>query len=1085
MLMTNKNRLSLFFILLIFLVPILGTILPTKVYAAASGKWISDSKIEVSGDTKYNGTYINKSGDNSDALIRDTDTGYCVKEAQHLFNSDDADKLYKSDHVIRDVSGDKTSAKLNTYEAVAVTSQGTELSSDDFGNMSTSELGQISLIRCVRRDGPTSITLSEVSQATIEYVWLDEANIEKTDGKRLYVKDGSKFIWTKDGNSCKEYITTSGIGSGTLFYDGDKKVNGDCEYKKKPITLGSSTNATKAAGTGTTKSGETTGDLAALADEEPSCENGGGEWSWILCPALRIASSFVSFVDEKLNELLTLPSSYYESREVELAWSRMRNLAYAILIPIMLVMILATALGFDFISAYTFKKAMPRLVVAILFIALSLEITRFLVVLTNDVGQGVLGLITSSFNGAKDVTLASLFDPGGVTGGLFTGAVVVGGVIAVGLIPVLLLFLVSAGLAIAVAVLALAFRQMLLIAFMVIAPLAILAWIFPGNDKLWKLWWNAFTKLLILFPLIMFLIGAGRGFAALVQSTSSSNANPLDDDFVITILKLAAYVLPYFFIPAMFKFAGGIFATITGMTNDRSKGVFDRLKNARKSQTEKAWHRAKEENYFKGGNESGVRGALNKGIMGGTMLNEAGLRPKRMKDNMRRAIGNKDLEDSEEIMKSTEGRMLQDDDVGSALVDANGDEAAFRRILQERAYARFGGDENADALEAAVTGMRSLGRKHGAGALRLAALRSKFNSSTGWNNEPEYKTNSDGSFALDDKGNRQKVQWTQEDFEAGKCEESEVGSDKIWKYSASGDMLNDINKVAGANRIMSTQLLAEARAGQSRAGREDTGGGGFSDTAVEMDRLHRGDMITDSGTGQQRRYTIEDATEGVTRSLINGKNIYEIFRSGKPAVARAVAPVLKKMTQESLRSSAQIGQQAASLEADTQDVIATIQMRTDLTPQQQEVEIQRVRQTNEPRIAALKEQQGQTAIRAIVKEQMFHSVAATSSPDVAREMGDKIFNTKFDMDLLPDNLRQTVIQKTGGKTDPTHLEVFDALRDDPVWSAYAKEYGRASGRNMSPEEIRAEAERRGVTEAQLRAEQEAERRQQEEQQRPH
>ena len=74
-----------------------------------------------------------------------------------------------------------------------------------------------------------------------------------------------------------------------------------------------------------------------------------------------------------------------------------------------------------------------------------------------------------------------------------------GAVVAVGLIPVLLLFLVSAGLALLIGFLALAFRQMLLIAFMVIAPLAILAWIFPGNDKLWKLWWNAFSKLLLLY----------------------------------------------------------------------------------------------------------------------------------------------------------------------------------------------------------------------------------------------------------------------------------------------------------------------------------------------------------------------------------------------------------------------------------------------------------------------------------------------------------------------------------------------------------------------------------------------------------
>src|SRR5690606_1638413 len=110
-----------------------------------------------------------------------------------------------------------------------------------------------------------------------------------------------------------------------------------------------------------------------------------------------------------------------------------------------------------------------------------------------------------------------------------------------------------------------------------LAPLAILSWIFPGNDGLWKLWWNTFSKLLMMFPLIMIILGAGRIAAHLIDisggGTGQSIVNPL--------LKLTAYVLPYMFIPLAFKFAGGVFANLAGMVNDREKGIFDRIKKNR------------------------------------------------------------------------------------------------------------------------------------------------------------------------------------------------------------------------------------------------------------------------------------------------------------------------------------------------------------------------------------------------------------------------------------------------------------------------------------------------------------------------
>jgi hypothetical protein len=58
-------------------------------------------------------------------------------------------------------------------------------------------------------------------------------------------------------------------------------------------------------------------------------------------------------------------------------------------------------------------------------------------------------------------------------------------------------------------------RQVLLVALIVIAPIAILAWIFPGNDKLWGIWKTTFIAMLMMYPLISILIAAGKFVAGI------------------------------------------------------------------------------------------------------------------------------------------------------------------------------------------------------------------------------------------------------------------------------------------------------------------------------------------------------------------------------------------------------------------------------------------------------------------------------------------------------------------------------------------------------------------------------------------
>lgn len=432
-------------------------------------------------------------------------------------------------------------------------------------------------------------------------------------------------------------------------------------------------------------------------DVEPTCESSGAALSWILCPLIFLGDAVIRKLDQAIIALLNTPNDYFNdpSNGLQRAWSRLRNIAYIVLVPITLVMVIGTALGFDFVSAYTVKRAMPRLIIAAIFIALSYDITKFLVVLTNDVGNSIGGLITSAVASHGRIDLASIFSPSGADSATgIVGAVGIGlGVAAVGSIGILLSYILVAIVGLAIGFFLLSLRQVLIIALMILAPVAILAWIFPGNDKLWKLWWGTFSKLLLLFPLIMILIASGKAFAALLAGVpevgTGADPNPISSNFVTTLLKLIAYVGPYFFIPAMFKFAGGIFATVSGMANDRSRGIFDRNRKYRQRKYGENW------NDFKAGERKFRPRAFNEmgrrvGVGAGGRFGFGRRGQQALATQARNAAAERVAKDD-----SLKQLVLADDDAGAIMFGSGGTTAGARQAAEELYQMKIAGGASA------------------------------------------------------------------------------------------------------------------------------------------------------------------------------------------------------------------------------------------------------------------------------------------------------------------------------------------------------------------------------------------------------
>jgi hypothetical protein len=310
--------------------------------------------------------------------------------------------------------------------------------------------------------------------------------------------------------------------------------------------------------------------------------------TWVLCPVINMMTRMAGIADNIITkELYIDPNSIFcgakdpACQGYYTAWQSFRNIALGLMVVGGLVMLISQALGYELLDAYTIRKVLPRLLIAALGITLSWPLMKFAVQLSDDLGFGIRSLIYAPFNGLNNgysLNLGSygfqtLFGTLGV-GASFVAWMVFGGPAAI------FSYVGTALLAILIAVIVLVLRQIAITLLIVVAPLAIVAFILPNTQKTYRLWWESFSKALLMFPIIAGFIASGRVFSAIANHQAQQNGANITG-FLSGTIGILAYFAPYFMIPFTFRLAGGAISQLGGLVNDRSKGAFDRLRNGR------------------------------------------------------------------------------------------------------------------------------------------------------------------------------------------------------------------------------------------------------------------------------------------------------------------------------------------------------------------------------------------------------------------------------------------------------------------------------------------------------------------------
>ena len=269
-----------------------------------------------------------------------------------------------------------------------------------------------------------------------------------------------------------------------------------------------------------------------------SCGIDGG-LGWLICPVM----TFVAMVNDAaygaISGFLDIKPAILSDRNnsgAKQGWDFFRNIANAIFAVIFLWIIFSQISNVG-VSNYGIKKILPRLIIGALLVNLSYYLCQIFVDLSNILGHTLKDALES---GAGEIGTTS--EAAGWGSAIAATIVGVGGVAAFAALAIGIPTLVAGFLAIMTVFIILVVRQAGVILLISMSPIAFAAWLLPNTEDLFKKWMKMFRGLLLVFPIISLLYGAGKLAGAVLAS--SATVDPNNPDETMQLVALAATTMP-------------------------------------------------------------------------------------------------------------------------------------------------------------------------------------------------------------------------------------------------------------------------------------------------------------------------------------------------------------------------------------------------------------------------------------------------------------------------------------------------------------------------------------------------------------
>lgn len=302
-------------------------------------------------------------------------------------------------------------------------------------------------------------------------------------------------------------------------------------------------------------------EIEFIEDQGPDCSEQLSPVGWLICPIMEVTSKAVDSLYDVIENLLVVqPLSTSGNSSIYTVWNYCLGITNVVFIIFFLIVIYSQITGFG-ISNYGIKKVLPKLIVAVILVNLSFHICALAVDVSNIIGASLRGFFENIPIQLGDVVVSSQLSFSDAAYAALGGA---GISIGVGLVAfeagalfMMIPAIIGGLIAIVSGLITIAIRQAVVILLVMISPLALVCYMLPNTENLFKKWKNLFTKMLVFYPLFSLLFGASNlaGWAIIVSALNNGS-------MFMVILGLAVQVFPLFACWSLMKMSGTFLSSV-------------------------------------------------------------------------------------------------------------------------------------------------------------------------------------------------------------------------------------------------------------------------------------------------------------------------------------------------------------------------------------------------------------------------------------------------------------------------------------------------------------------------------------------
>ncbi|HVX48354.1 MAG TPA: MFS transporter [Candidatus Saccharimonadales bacterium] len=307
----------------------------------------------------------------------------------------------------------------------------------------------------------------------------------------------------------------------------------------------------------------------------PTCESGDFSFNWALCPIFDGTNAVTNWIFTNLIQplLMTNPICLDTTgntcdNTIYKIWSGFRIYGDIFLVIVLLVIVFGESIGGGMIDAYTAKKVLPRLLIAAILINLSIYIVALMIDITNVVGGGLGQLLTAPLKNNGAFTI----QPDGITQGAIaafgaTGLLVGGFVLGVTGIALLLVGLIITGAIAMVGIfVTLILRQTIILALLLISPVAFALWCLPNTESWFKRWWDTLFQMLLVYPMIIILFAVADVMSYVTQHNGTGGT-------LSSIVAFMLLIIPLYLVPFTLRTSNRVLGAIHGAVSNVGKQI--------------------------------------------------------------------------------------------------------------------------------------------------------------------------------------------------------------------------------------------------------------------------------------------------------------------------------------------------------------------------------------------------------------------------------------------------------------------------------------------------------------------------------